>query len=148
MNSGRILFYLAVMFCHHSQRLKGIIVIVLVYRVKVVSTTLAHNIYWRKLFKVDLIGISKHEFMLAILFCLNNTLNYVKVRNQWGCLKHPDHWVSTGILMIFYCYNESNNLSGLSLGKTDHVIQNWTMDIRWHLLSNLISVVWFYFEGE
>lgn len=147
MNSGRILFYVAVMFCHHSQRLKRII-IVLVYRDKVVSTTLAHNIDRRKLFKVDLIGISKHEFMPAILFCLNNTLNYVKVRNQWGCLKHTDHRVSTGILMIFYCYNEPNNFSGLSLGKTDHVIQNWTMDIRWHLLSNLISVVSFYFEGE
>ena len=38
-------------------------------------------------------------------------------------------------------YNPLNNLCGLSLDKTDHVIQNRTP-------SDLISIVCFYFNGE
>ena len=36
------------------------------------------------------------------------------------------------------CYNPPNNFCGLSLDKTDHVIQNPTMDIRGYPPSDLI----------
>ena len=41
-----------------------------------------------------------------------------------------------------------NNFFGLSLDKTDHVIQNRTMFIRRYLPSDLISVVSFYFDEK
>ena len=43
--------------------------------------------------------------------------------------------------------NPQNNYFGLSSDKTDHVIQNWTMVIRQYPPFNLISVIWFYFDG-
>ena len=50
--------------------------------------------------------------------------------------------------IIIYCYNPPNNFCGLSLDKTDHVIQDWTMDIRGYPPSDLISVVSFYCDGR
>ena len=44
--------------------------------------------------------------------------------------------------------NPSNNFCGLSFDKTDDVIQNQTMVIRRYPPSDLISVVWFYFDGR
>ena len=45
-------------------------------------------------------------------------------------------------------YNPPNNFCGLSLNKIDNMIQNRTMDIRGYSPSDLISVVWFYFDGR
>ena len=45
-------------------------------------------------------------------------------------------------------HNPLNNFCGLSLDKTDHVIQNRKMDIGGYPPSDLISVVWFYFDGR
>ena len=39
------------------------------------------------------------------------------------------------------CYNPPNNFCGLSLDKSDHVIENRTMVIRGYPPSDLISVV-------
>ena len=52
-------------------------------------------------------------------------------------------FVSTGCRLYIYLliYNPPNNFCGLSWDKTDHVIQNRTMDIRGYPPSNLISVV-------
>ena len=44
-------------------------------------------------------------------------------------------------------YNPPNNFFGLSWDKTDHVIQNRTMVIRRYPPADLISLVWFYFDG-
>ena len=41
----------------------------------------------------------------------------------------------------YYYYNPPNNFCGLSLDKTDHVVQNRTMVIRRYPPSDLISVV-------
>ena len=40
-----------------------------------------------------------------------------------------------------YMYNPPNNFCGLLLGKTDQVIQNWTMVITGYPPSDLISLV-------
>lgn len=40
------------------------------------------------------------------------------------------------------------NFFGLSLDKTDHVIQNWMIVIWGYPPSNLISIAWFYFDGR
>ena len=45
-------------------------------------------------------------------------------------------------------YNSPNNFCELSLDKVDHVIQNRTVFIRGYPPSDLISVVWFYFDGR
>ena len=45
-------------------------------------------------------------------------------------------------------YNLLNNFCGLSLDKTDHVMQNLMMVISQYLLFDLISVVWFYFDAS
>ena len=55
-------------------------------------------------------------------------------------------WLQCMIIVISI-YNPPNNFFGLSLDKTDHVIQNRTMVIRRYPPSDLISVVWFYFDG-
>ena len=43
--------------------------------------------------------------------------------------------------------NPPNNFFGLSLDKTDHMIQNGTMVIRRYPPFNLISVISFHFDG-
>ena len=45
-------------------------------------------------------------------------------------------------------YNPPINFCGLLLDKTDHVIHNRTMVIRRYPSSDLISIVWFYFDGR
>ena len=47
-----------------------------------------------------------------------------------------------------YVYNPPNNVCGLSLDKTDHVIQNQTVVITRYLAPDLISIAWFYFNGK
>ena len=54
----------------------------------------------------------------------------------------------THALMDIGNYNPPNNFCGLSLDKTNHVMQNRTMVIRGYPPSDLISVVWFYFDGR
>ena len=47
----------------------------------------------------------------------------------------------TDIYTYIYIYNPMNNFSGLSLNKTDHVVQIRAMVIRRYPPSDLISVV-------
>ena len=75
---------------------------------RMISTALDLNSCWRKPFRVDLTDISKREFTLAILFCLNYALltmmwimfSYSEIANQSDCLKHQDHWVSIDLKTI------------------------------------------------
>ena len=71
-----------------------------------------------------------------------------------GCTQLDLLWCE---LMVFSCikefttliysfYNPPNNFFGLSLDKTDQVIQDRTMVIRWYPRPNLIFVIWFYFN--
>ena len=61
----------------------------------------------------------------------------------WQLNQHNGGWE-----MDRYVYNPLNSFCGLSLDKTDHVIQNHTMVIGGYPPSDLISVVWFYFDGR
>ena len=47
---------------------------------------------------------------------------------------------ATWNLLVKYIYSPPNNFFWLSLDKTDHVIQNLTLDIRRYPPSDLISV--------
>ena len=47
----------------------------------------------------------------------------------------------TVLSAVIYIYNPPNNFCGLLLDKTDHMIQNWTMDIRGYPPSDFMSVV-------
>ena len=52
------------------------------------------------------------------------------------------------LLTVIQYYNPPNNFCKLSLDKIDHMIRNQMMVIRGYLPSDLISVVWFYFNGR
>ena len=82
---------------------------VLVYTHQVTSTTLARNIYRRKLFKVDLTDISNRKF----LFCLHHSSFTLQGGNKAQLLRHcePISLLETArslneyILISFsYCY--------------------------------------------
>ena len=72
---------------------------------------------------------------------------------SWYIYTHTHPYIYIYIYIYIYTYihisiyNPSNNFFGLSLDKTDHMIQNWIMVTRRYLPSNLISIAWFYFDG-
>ena len=79
----------------------------------------------------------------------------VRKRNSWprseasrATVKFWGQSFSRGHRGLFIFYNPPNNFCGLSLDKTDHGVENRTMDIRRYTPSDLISVVWFYFDGR
>ena len=75
---------------------------------KLISTTLNLNICRGKQFKVDVIDLSKQEFMPAILFSLDHTLHISKwtilsdfqIANQWDCQKHEGSWGNTVLYQL------------------------------------------------
>ena len=83
------------------------------------------------------------QFLIrAVLFFLNDKVKISKIADSriysWRHFILDANW---------NC-NPPNHFCGLSLDKCDHVIQNRPMDIRGYQPSDLISVVWSYFDGR
>ena len=83
--------------------------------------------------------------LLCTTHCVVTSFQYfLMLQKKWAGYSAIPSYTINGI----GSYNPPNNFCVLSLDKTDHVVQNRTMVIRRYTRSDLISVVWFYFDGR